>query len=164
MNKLQFKMFLMTRSSGGIGAETARAIAATDAHCFLGCRDLKKSEEACKDFLKLGQVEALQIDVSSLDSVCATVKNFLARSSSLNVLINNAAIMACPEGKTVDGFESQLGINFAGHFLLYKLLEPTLPKSSNPAFNSHVVNVSSVGHHADSLHFDTINLEGEYDP
>lgn len=109
-------------------------------------------------------MELIQIDVGSLESVRAAAKAFRARSSTLNVLINNAAIMACPEAKSVDGFESQLAINFLGHFLLYKLLESTLLQSSTPTFHSRVVNVASCGHHASGIHFDNINLEDEYDP
>ena len=154
----------MTGCSGGIGIETARAIASTGARCFLGTRDLGRGEEACKDILEPGRVELIQIDVSSLDSVKAAAKSFLAKSSTLHVLINNAAIMACPEAKTVDGFESQLGTNYLGHFLLYKLLEPTMLASSTTTFHSRVINVSSSGHHASGIHFDNMNLEGEYDP
>jgi NAD(P)-dependent dehydrogenase (short-subunit alcohol dehydrogenase family) len=144
--------------------DTARAIAATGARCFLGTRDLKRGEEALKDILEPGRVELIQIDVGSLNSVRAAAKTFLEKSSTLNVLINNAAIMACPEAKSVDGFESQLAINFLGHFSLYKLLESTLLQSSTPTFHSRVVNVASSGHHASGIHFDNINLEGEYDP
>lgn len=139
-------------------------MAATGAHCFLGTRDLKKGEVVLKDILEPGRVELIQIDVGSLDSVREAAKTFLSKSSTLNVLINNAAIMACPEAKSVDGFESQLAVNYLGHFLLFKLLEPTLLKSSTPDFNSRVVNVGSAGHHASGIHFDNINLEGEYEP
>ncbi|KAL8699006.1 MAG: hypothetical protein Q9201_006252 [Fulgogasparrea decipioides] len=90
----------------------------------------KKGEVALKDILEPDRVELIQIDVGFLDSVRTAAKTFLSKSSTLNVLINNAAIMACPEAKSVDGFESQLAINFLGHFLLFKLLEPTLLKSS----------------------------------
>ncbi len=71
--------------------------------------------------------------------------------------------MACPETKTADGFESQLAINYLGHFLLYKLLEQTLLSSSTPDFSSRVVNVSSAGHHMSTVVLDNINLDGEYE-
>ena len=106
----------------------------------------------------------LEIDVSSMASVRKAVETFLSKSTKLNILINNAAIMACPEAKTVDGFESQFGTNYVGHFLLYKLLESNLLESSTPDFHSRVVNVASSGHHASSVHFDNFTLEGEYDP
>ena len=151
-------------SEYGWGVDTARAMAATGALCFLGTRDLKKGEDALQDILEPDRVELIEIDVGSLASVRAAAKSFLSKSSTLNVLINNAAIMAFPKAKSVDGFESQLAINFLGHFLLYQLLEPTLLKSSTPAFNSRVVNVASSGHQASGVHFDNISLEGEYDP
>jgi NAD(P)-dependent dehydrogenase (short-subunit alcohol dehydrogenase family) len=65
----------------------------------------------------------------------------------LNILINNAGVMAAPEGKTKDGFETQFGTNHLAHFLLTKLLLPTLQASATPEFASRVVNVSSSGHH-----------------
>lgn len=139
-------------------------MAATGARCFLGVRDLKKGEEALKGILEPGRVELIKIDVGSLESVRTAAKECLSKSSTLNVLINNAAIMACPEAKSVDGFESQLAINYLGHFLLYLLFEPTLLKSSTPAFHSRVVNVASAGHHASGVHLDNINLDGEYEP
>lgn len=72
--------------------------------------------------------------------------------------------MACPESKTVDGFERQFGTNHLAHFLLFSLLRDTLLKSSTPEFNSRVVNVSSLGHKACSVYLDNHNLEGIYAP
>ena len=154
----------MTGSSGGIRGKTARAMAVTGTRCFLGCRDMKKGEEALKDILESSRVELIKIDVGSLESVRAAVKSLLQKFFTLSMLINNAAIIACPEARTVDGFESQLGISFLGHILLFKLLEPTLLKSSTPEFQSRVVNVSSAGHHAGGIKIDNFNLDGEYEP
>jgi NAD(P)-dependent dehydrogenase (short-subunit alcohol dehydrogenase family) len=109
-------------------------------------------------------VELLELDAGSMESVRNAAKTFLSKEKQLNVLINNAGIMACPEAKTADGFESQLAINYLGHFLLYKLLEETLLSSSTPDFHSRVVNVSSAGHHTSSVVLDNINLDGEYEP
>ena len=131
---------------------------------FLGVRSPKKAEAAFKDFLEPGRVEMLELDVGSFASVRAAAKTFLSKSSTLNVLVNNAGIMACPESKTEDGFESQLQINYLGHFLLYQLLEDTLLKSSTSDFNSRVVNVSSAGHQPSTVVLNNINLEGEYEP
>lgn len=130
---------------------------------YLGVRDLEKGEQALKDILEPGRVELLQLDVGSMESVRAAAKTFLSKSTQLNVLVNNAGIMACPEAKTADGFESQLAINYLGHFLLYKLLEQTLLSSSTPEFQARVVNVSSAGHHMSSVVLDNINLDGEYE-
>jgi NAD(P)-dependent dehydrogenase (short-subunit alcohol dehydrogenase family) len=131
---------------------------------YLGVRDLEKGNQALKEILEPGRVELLELDVGSMESVRTAAKTFLSKSTQLNVLINNAGIMACPEAKTVDGFESQLAINYLGHFLLYKLLEQTLLSSSTPEFQSRVVNVASAGHHTSSVVLDNINLEGEYEP
>lgn len=158
------QVFLLTGSSGGIGIETGRALAATGGKVYLGVRDLEKGKQALAEILEPGRVELLELDVGSMESVRTAAKTFLSKSTQLNVLVNNAGIMACPEAKTVDGFESQLAINYLGHFLLYKLLEQTLLSSSTPEFQSRVVNVSSAGHHMSSVVLDNINLEGEYEP
>lgn len=130
---------------------------------FLGVRDLDKGKQALADILEPGRVELLELDIGSMESVRAAAKTFLSKSTQLNVLVNNAGIMACPQAKTADGFESQFAINYLGHFLLYKLLEQTLLSSSTPEFHSRVVNVSSAGHHMSSVVLDNINLDGEYE-
>ncbi|KAJ5401059.1 hypothetical protein N7465_011548 [Penicillium sp. CMV-2018d] len=157
------KVFLLTGSSGGVGIETGRALAATGGKVYLGVRDLEKGKQALKEILEPGRVELLELDIGSMESVRTAAKTFLSKSTQLNVLVNNAGIMACPEVKTADGFESQLAINYLGHFLLYKLLEQTLLSSSTPGFQSRVVNVSSAGHHMSSVVLDNINLDGEYE-
>jgi NAD(P)-dependent dehydrogenase (short-subunit alcohol dehydrogenase family) len=142
-------------------------MAATGARVFLAVRSLEKGRTACSSFLEPGRVELLQLDTSSLASVRAAAATLLAKSSTLNGLICNAGIMAVPNREeTVDGFESQLGTNYLGHFLLFWLLKDALLKASTPAFNSRLVNVSSSGHHATEIHFDDFNLskEGEYEP
>lgn len=67
--------------------------------------------------------------------------------------------MACPEGQTKDGFETQFGTNHLAHFLLFQLLKPTLVASSSPAFQSRVVAVSSSGHQISGVQFDDLNLQ-----
>lgn len=130
---------------------------------YLGVRDLEKGKEALKEVLEPGRVELLEMDIGSMESVRAAAETLLSKSTQLNVLVNNAGIMACPEVKTVDGFESQLAINYLGHFLLYKLLEQTLLSSSTSEFQSRVVNVSSAGHHMSPVILNNINLDGEYE-
>lgn len=126
---------------------------------------MKKGEEACKSFLEPGRVELLEMDNNSLKSVRAAAKTFLEKSDRLNVLVCNAAIMAAPLGKTVDGFESQFGVNHLAHFLLFMLLKDTMIKSSSPEFASRVVNVSSSGHMAGEVQFDNYGFEkGNYTP
>jgi NAD(P)-dependent dehydrogenase (short-subunit alcohol dehydrogenase family) len=163
--KMTDKVFIVTGASSGIGIETGRALAATGGKVFLGVRNVKKGEDACKAYLEPGRVELLEMDLESLDSVRAAAKNFLSKSTKLNVIVNNAGVMATPQGKTKDGFETQFGTNHLAHFLFFNLLKDTLIASSTPEFNSRVVCVSSSGHRGGGVHFDDYGLEkGEYNP
>lgn len=157
--KLADKVFLITGCSSGLGIETARALSATGAKLFLGVRDVAKGESALSDILEPGRVELMKIDLNSLDSVRAAAQTFLGKSKTLNVLINNAGIMATPQAKTADGFESQFGTNHLAHFLLFQLLKPTLLASSTPEFHSRVVVVASSGHRAGGVRFDDYGFE-----
>jgi NAD(P)-dependent dehydrogenase (short-subunit alcohol dehydrogenase family) len=157
VGKMKDKVFIVTGGSAGIGPETGRALAATGGKVFLTVRDMKKGEEACKSFLEPGRVELLEMDNSSLESVRAAAKTFLSKSDKLNVLVNNAGIMATPYSKTKDGFESQFGTNHVAHFLFFNLLKDTMLKSSTPEFHSRVVCVASSGHNAGEVQF------GNYD-
>ena len=163
--KMIDKVFIVTGASAGIGVETGRAFAATGGKVFLTARDMKKGREACKSFLEPGRVELLEMDNNSLDSVRAAAKTFLSKSDKLNVLVNNAGIMACPESKTADGFETQFGVNHLAHFLFFNLLKDTMLASSTPEFHSRVVNVSSSGHAGGEVQFDNYEFQkGNYEP
>lgn len=164
VGKLKDKVALITGTSSGIGIETARALAATGAKVYCTARSISKGEAALKGILEPGRVELLEVDQNSLASVRALAKNFLSKSNKLNILVNNAGIMMTPEGRTVDGFESQFGVNHLSHFLLFNLLKDTLITSSTPDFQSRVVDVSSTGHRMSKVHLDNHNLEGIYQP
>jgi NAD(P)-dependent dehydrogenase (short-subunit alcohol dehydrogenase family) len=145
------KTALITGGSSGIGVETARALHATGARVFITTRDMAKAQAVVKDILSTSpskvEIEIIHMELGSLASVRVGAAEFLARSNRLNILINNAGVMASPEGRTKDGFETHFGTNQLSHFLLTKLLLPTLRASSSRAFASRVVNVSSMGHH-----------------
>ncbi|MCJ1396479.1 hypothetical protein MMC18_009369 [Xylographa bjoerkii] len=163
--KMTDKVFIVTGASAGIGIETGRALAATGGKVFLTVRDLKKGEAACKSYLEPGRVELLEMDNNSLNSVRAAATTFLGKSNKLNVLVNNAGIMAAPYLKTADGFESQFGTNHLAHFLFFCLVKDTMIASSTPQFHSRVVNVSSSGHMAGEVQFDNYGFEsGNYSP
>ncbi|KAL8726432.1 MAG: hypothetical protein Q9166_006710 [cf. Caloplaca sp. 2 TL-2023] len=164
--KLSGKAVLITGCSSGIGIETAKAMAATGAKVFATARDIKKGESALADILKPGQVELVKMDLDSLDSVRAAVKQVLSKTRTLNILINNAGIMAIPNlVKTADGFESQFGTNHLAHFLLFELLKPTLLASSTPEMESRVICLSSSGHRAGPVQIGNYNFErGNYSP
>jgi len=166
--KLHDKVVLVTGTSSGIGVETVRALKATGAKIYATARNLSKARDALSDVVEPGgNVELLLLDTSSLASVRAAAAEFLAKETRLNVLINNAGIMAVPEVViTPDGFESQFQTNHLGHFLLFQLLKPTLLASSTPGFHSRVVNVSSIGHRQLPVQFDDLNFSapGLYTP
>ena len=154
---------MITGCSSGIGVETARAFLTVGAQVYLPVRSADKMKAITADLLATpgvsgAQLTVLSMDLSSLASVRQCAAEFLRQSKGqLNLLINNAGIMATPEGKTVDGFETQFGTNHLGHFLLTQLLLPALQSSSTAALPSRVVCLSSVGHSMSPVLF------GDYD-
>jgi NAD(P)-dependent dehydrogenase (short-subunit alcohol dehydrogenase family) len=170
VGKLFRQVILITGASAGIGVETARALHVTGAHLYLTTRDMKKGQKVVDAILAEkvptgGKVELLQLKLDDLQSVRECAADFLRRSKQLNILILNAGVMACPEGRTKDGFETQFGTNHLGHFLLFEMLKETLLASSTPAFNSRVVSLSSGGHRMSPIVFDDLDLsKGGYDP
>ncbi|KAL5603997.1 hypothetical protein FOVSG1_006747 [Fusarium oxysporum f. sp. vasinfectum] len=162
--ELSGKTVLITGCSSGIGVETARAIYRTGATLYLTARDVDKAKIELADLVDISRVHFLQLDLGSLESVRACAKSFKSKSTQLNILIENAGVMACPEGRTQDGFETQFGTNHLGHFLLFYLLKVNLRDSSTSTFNSRVIILSSCAHQEGSVHLDNLALEGEYEP
>jgi len=160
--KLSDKVVLITGCSSGIGVETARALFATGAQLHLTARDLNKAKDALPDLITSDRVHLLELDLSSLESVRSCADHFLSQSKTLNIFIANAGVMACLEGRTKDGFETQLGTNHLAHFLLLNLLKPALLSAATPSFSSRAVFLSSVGHRIAEVNFENLNLEGAY--
>lgn len=161
------KVILITGCSSGIGIETARALKETGAKVYATARNLEKAKSQLGDVLEPGRVELLELKLDSLASVRACAQEFQSKEGKLNVLINNAGVMAVQEHRlTEDGFETQFGTNHVGHFLLFQLLKPQLLAASTPEFQSRVVVVSSLGHRMSPLVLDDLNLKGpgKYDP
>ncbi|GMF22667.1 unnamed protein product [Phytophthora lilii] len=143
------KLVVVTGANSGIGYETALELARKGAHVVLACRNEargkeaeKKLQEALKATSDAGSVEFQMLDVSDLGSVHKFADEFKATHDRLDLLINNAGVMAVPYAKTVDGYERQFATNHLGHFALTAQLFPLLRQS--PA--SRVVNVSSLAH------------------
>ncbi|KPI36985.1 Short-chain dehydrogenase TIC 32, chloroplastic [Cyphellophora attinorum] len=158
------KVVLVTGTSSGIGIETAAAMKLTGAKVYMTVRNVEKGKAALKDILEPGKAELLELDLNSLASVRACAAAFQAKESKLNILINNAGVMAVPHHTvTQDGFETQFGVNHLAHFLLFRLLKPQLLAGSSPEFNSRVVNLSSVGHRSSPTILDDLNLESKYE-
>jgi NAD(P)-dependent dehydrogenase (short-subunit alcohol dehydrogenase family) len=160
---LEGKRAVITGTSGGLGAESARALAARGAAITLAARDLEKLEsvaESIRESTGNPNVDIGELDLTSPDSVRSFAGNWLASHDSLNLLINNAGIMACPLERTPEGWELQFATNHLGHFLLTALLAPALVAGA-PA---RVVNLSSAGHRFGGVDFDDIHYERrEYD-
>jgi NAD(P)-dependent dehydrogenase (short-subunit alcohol dehydrogenase family) len=135
---------VVTGASSGLGLETTRALAGAGAHVVLAVRDPGKGQRVADGIN--GSTEIRALDVADLASVRAFTEGW---RGSLDVLINNAGIMAVPEGRTVDGFELQIGTNHLGPFLLTNLLLPSI--------TARVVTVSSVFHHRGRLDLEDLN-------
>ncbi len=155
---------VVTGASTGLGWETARALAAAGATVIATARDEDKAARTSASLLGAAPGAAivtgvLRLDV--LDSVRAFATWVAARTDRLGLLVNNAGIMAVPEARTIDGFESQFGTNHLGHFLLTARLLPLLSAGAP----SRVVCVSSAGHTASPIRFDDPQFAGGgYDP
>ncbi|MDE0884240.1 MAG: SDR family NAD(P)-dependent oxidoreductase [Myxococcota bacterium] len=142
---LSGKHALITGASGGLGAETARALASVGAHVTLAARDLAKAEavaETIRAGSSGGQVSVTELELTSLESVRGCAARFLDENGRLDILVNNAGIMGCNFERTSRGWELQLATNHIGHYLLTCLLVPALRAGAS----ARVINVSSAGH------------------
>jgi NAD(P)-dependent dehydrogenase (short-subunit alcohol dehydrogenase family) len=130
----------------------------------LAARDVEKAGAARDRILAAvpgAELEIRELDLADLASVRAFAEQFLADHERLDVLIDNAGVMACPQGTTADGIELQFGTNHVGHFLLTTLLAPVLVKSAP----SRVVVLSSAGHRRSDVDLEDYNFEKTpYDP
>jgi NAD(P)-dependent dehydrogenase (short-subunit alcohol dehydrogenase family) len=156
---------LITGASAGLGVETARALAAHGADVIMAVRDMAKGERAAEtvraDAPKSVTVTLVELDLASLKSVRACADALLAEGRPLNLLIANAGVMACPQGTTADGFETQFGTNHLGHFVFVNKLVPLLLAGA-PA---RIVCLSSSGHRYSAVDLDDPNFERTaYDP
>jgi retinol dehydrogenase 12 len=141
------KTYLVTGGNTGLGLETCRVLAGKGGKVILCSRGKDNGEKAIttiKSEFPNADVSLLLIDLSSLESIQSAAKQVLKDYQKLNVLINNAGIMACPRALTKDGFESQLGVNHIGHFALTMQLLPLLESSATPETPSRIVNLSSM--------------------
>ena len=159
---LSGKLVVITGGASGLGQETARAMAAKGAHIVIPVRDMAKGEAAVaeiKTSVPDADIELMQCDLGKMASIRAFAKAFLVQHDKIDLLINNAGVMACPHMTTSDGLEMQFGTNHIGHFLLTNLLTPALVKAAKAGGDVRIVNLSSRGHHFDTVHFDDPHFE-----
>ena len=154
------KTFFVTGANTGIGFEAAMVLAARGGRVLLGCRDPQRGAaalQAVRDAAPGADVELVPIDLGDLASIRAAAAIVLAEPR-LDVLVNNAGVMAPPRTLTVDGFEQQLGVNHFGPFALTGLLLPLLERTPG----SRIVNTSSNGHRLGEPDFDDLAAERSY--
>ena len=152
---------VITGANSGIGLEAARVLAGQGASVVLACRNPEKAALAQADIHAShpqASTTVTEIDVSSLDSVKAGAETLREENDRLDLLINNAGIMAVPEQRSVDGFELQLATNHLGHFALTGLLLDRLRATDG----SRVICISSQAHRFGSMDFDDLNWERRY--
>jgi NAD(P)-dependent dehydrogenase (short-subunit alcohol dehydrogenase family) len=160
---LKGKYAVVTGASSGLGLETCRVLAAAGAKVLMVARN-KEALEAAAAEIRQQQPDAQLLtqimDLADLDSVRSAAAAILQRTDKIQLLINNAGVMACPLMRTVQGFEMQFGTNHVGHFLLTGLLSPALINGSP----SRVINLSSAGHKFGPFNFSDPNYhQREYD-
>jgi len=153
--RMEGKVVVITGSSSGIGRETALDLSRRGAEVHMLCRNMEKAKMV-KESIELetgNEVFLHHIDLASLDSVKKCVNNLKKDLKKIDVLINNAGVMATPEWRTEEGFELQFGTNHLGHFLLTTEILPLLRKSEK----SRVVVVSSSAHAMGTMDFNDLN-------
>jgi NAD(P)-dependent dehydrogenase (short-subunit alcohol dehydrogenase family) len=155
---------VVTGANGGLGLETARAFAAAGAHVVMAARNQAKAADAVasvRAVVPTASLEVVELDLGSLASVATAAERILVEHERIDILVNNAGVMAVPEGRTVDGFETQLGINHLGHWALTARLLPGLLRAEA----ARVVTVTSTAHHLGRrLDADNPHLQGRYKP
>ncbi|MEL7691805.1 oxidoreductase [Citromicrobium bathyomarinum] len=160
---LSGKVALVTGGYSGIGVETVRGLAAVGAKVIVPARNHAKATGNLADVA--GDVTIMEMDLADLASVRKFAADFAAQQDRLDLLINNAGIMACPLDRVGPGWESQFGVNHLGHFALAQALMPLLEKTaSEPGSDVRVVALSSTGHKLSDIRWDDPHWEsGEYD-
>jgi len=155
---------LITGANSGIGYRAALELARHGAHVLLGCRNYEKGQAALDRLLREtpgASAELVELDMASLLSIRAFAAAFAARGIALDLLINNAGVMALPKRElTADGFERQFGTNHLGHFALTGLLMPQLLAAPAP----RVVTVASLAHRNGKIDFNNLQSERSYKP
>lgn len=161
---LNGKVAIVTGGYSGLGEETVRALAKAGATIIVPARDMSRAHAALVDVL--GDVRIDSMDLADLDSVAGFAAGFCAEFDRLDLLINNAGIMACPETRIgPHGWEQQFGVNHLGHFALTKALLPLLQKTAQqPRSDVRVVALSSTGHKLSDIRWDDPHFrDGDYD-
>ena len=159
------KTIIVTGANSGIGYEAALALAKKGANVVLACRSPERSQAAAdriRAAAPKANLELAPLDLSSLRSVRSFAEWFQRTHERLDVLVNNAGVMAIPRQLTEDGFELQLATNHLGHFALTGLLLGRMLTSANAGAPSRIVNVSSMVHTIGRFDWSDLQMERRY--
>jgi protochlorophyllide reductase len=158
---LSGKVVVVTGANSGLGLESAKTLSGKGATLVMAVRNLNKGEQARSTILKVypnAQLDLIQLDVGDLSSVRAFAAAFKEKYDRLDILLNNAGLMAIPRQETVDGFEMQLGVNHLGHFALTGLLIDLIVKTAK----ARIHNVTSSANFAGTINFDDLMGQRRY--
>lgn len=158
------RRIVITGAASGLGEESTRALAAHGASVLMLARDRTKGEQAVariREAVPDARIDLDLVDLADLGSIRSFAERFLESGRAIDVLMNNAGVMACPFGRTADGFETQFGTNHLGHFELTRLLEPAFLAGDSP----RVICLSSAAHGIADVDLDDPNFDRtDYDP
>ena len=161
MPSLDGTTVVVTGANSGIGYESTRAFAAKGATVVMACRSTERGERAAAEIsaqVPDADLDVRECDLADLSSVASFADAFTSDYDDLDVLCNNAGVMALPRGETADGFEQQFGINHLGHFALTGHLLETLAATDG----ARVVTQSSGAHEQGEIDFDDLQSERSY--
>ncbi len=163
MPDLAGETVVVTGANSGVGYQATRAFAAKGAHVVMACRSLERGEEAANEIAaetSRGSFSVRRLDLADLGSVRRFAKTVADDYDGVDVLCNNAGVMAIPRNETADGFEKQFGVNHLGHFALTGHLLDSLRAADGEA---RVVTQSSGVHERGEVDFDDLQSEESYD-
>lgn len=164
---LEGRVAMVTGASSGLGLETARALASRGATVVMLARNRQKLDGAAAALSEgdlPGRLDTALLDLADLGQVRSAAATLLDLYPRVDLLINNAGVMACPLERTAQGFELQFGTNHLGHFLFTGLMAPALERAAREGGEPRVVNLSSAGHRFAPVDFDDPNYRArDYD-
>ncbi len=159
---LEGRTAVVTGASGGLGLETARAFASVGATVVMAARDDQKLQAGLRTVLEAvpgATLDPVLVDLADLASVRAAATAIASRHPAVDLLVDNAGVMACPLGRTADGFELQFGTNHLGHFVFTTMLHDPLAAAAAERGSARVVVLSSGGHRLSDIRWDDPNYE-----
>ena len=153
---LEGKVAMVTGGYSGIGLETTRALKEAGARVIVPARRIDVAKSALSGIVESEDI--LNLDLADPGSAQSFVNEFVDSGLSLDILINNAAVMACPQMPTKEGWDLQFAVNHIGHFIITKGLLPTMSSSG-----SRIVTLSSTGHKLSGIQWEDVHFEESYD-